>query len=108
MTISLECAYEPPHTHEFPDDWQFGGANGKDPRSDPRWTPTTYVYLNDHFDEVWITQAPLCLDQAIDEFTKYRALGATYLQYRDAGGELVLADCQYAPTIDTVFSLGEV
>ena len=106
MTIVQECGYEPPHQHEFPDDWTFGGADGEDPRADVRWTPTTYVYLNDHFDEVWRTQTPLCDDEALDEFTKHAALGATYLQARQPDGELVLLDWQYDPKTDVLSPLG--
>lgn len=54
---------EYPHTdcsHEYPNDWDFGGANGLDPRADPRWMPTTYQYLDKELNEIHITQVPLC------------------------------------------------
>lgn len=105
--IVLECGYEPDHSHEFPEDWEFGGADGTDPRADPRWSPTTYVYLDDHFDPIWTTQTPLCLDQAIDEFTHHRTVGAAYLQRHLPGGELELVDFRYDGDSDTVYPLGE-
>ena len=105
--IIQECGYEPPHTHQWPDDWSFGGADGEDPRTDPRWIPDTYLYLNDHFDVVWETQTPLCDDQALDEFTKHADLGATYLQVRRRGGrEAELLDWQYRAEHDFVLPLG--
>lgn len=103
--IVLNCPYEPLHHHEFPDDWIFGGADKSDPRADTRWSPTTYVYLDNHLNPVWTTQTPLCLDQAIDEFTKHAPLGATYLQYKNVGGELLLADWIYDPATDVVSPL---
>lgn len=51
--------------HEYPDDWEFGGAVGADPRADPRWMPTTYEYLGKMFERVAITQTPLCDHEAI-------------------------------------------
>jgi hypothetical protein len=69
------CSYYPPHAHEFPDDWIFDGANGQDPRADPRWMPTTYHYFDEKLKLIHITQTPLCDEQAIDEFTKVRNMG---------------------------------
>lgn len=103
--IVLECDYDPPHVHEFSDDWSFGGARNQDPRADRRWTQTTYIYLNDHLNVVWTTQAPLCLDQALDEFTKHASLGAVYLQTR-RNGVVELEDWTYDPETDTVNPLG--
>lgn len=75
MTIIL-CHYtDPPHEHEWPDDWLFGGANGLDPRADPRYEATTYTYYDEDLSVLWITQAPLCDDQALDEFTKIAGMG---------------------------------
>ena len=105
--IVKECRYEPPHHHEFPGDWCFGGANGEDPRADPRWTPTTYNYLDSHLDVVWTTQAPLCDDQALDEFTKHRDLGVQFIQVRRPGSrEFELLAYQYDGSSDTVFPMG--
>ena len=106
MIIIQECNYEPPHQHEFPSDWEFGGADGEDPRADRRWQPTTYQYLNAHLDLVWTTQVPLCDDQAIDEFTKHSELGVVYLQVRRPGErDFVLLDWKYNPTTDVVSPL---
>lgn len=105
MTVVIECPYEPVHEHEFPDDWEFGGANHLDPRSDPRWEPTTYVYLDDSLHEVWTTQVPLCLDQAIDEFTKHASLGVKYLQLRKGRGDVELVPVEYDRATDEVRDL---
>ncbi len=104
--IVKECRYEPPHVHEWPDDWTFGGANGEDPRADPRWRPTTYIYLDDHFNVVWTTQTPLCDDQAIDEFTKHAIVGVKYLQAKRPGADPELLDWQYDARTDLATPLG--
>jgi hypothetical protein len=107
--ITQECPYavlEGHRPHRFPDDWEFGGANGQDPRADPRWQPTTYRHLAAHLDEVWLTQTPLCDDQAIDEFTKHSELGVVYLQVRRPGErDFVLLDWQYDRVADLVSPL---
>lgn len=100
--VVIECGYEPPHTHEYPEDWEFGGANNLDPRSDRRYVPTTYIYLDANLREVWSTQTPLCLDQALDEFTKHASIGATYLQVKNERGELELVSFIYDRATDTV------
>lgn len=105
--ISLACPFEPPHMHEFPNDWEFSGANGRDPRGDQRWRGDTYIYLDDHLNSIWTTQTPLCDEQAIDEFTKHASIGATYLQVKRAGQrDIVLLDWQYDRRSDTAFPLG--
>jgi hypothetical protein len=104
--VKIECPYEPLHVHFYPADWQFGGANGLDPRSDPRWENTTYVYLDHNLREIWTTQTPLCLDQAIDEFTKHAEVGATFLQYGPPRGPLELAPWRYSAKEDTAYPLG--
>jgi hypothetical protein len=75
---TIICNYtDPPHEHIYPDDWEFGGANGLDPRTDTRYRPTTYQYFGDDATVLWTTQAPLCDDQAIDEFTKIANRGSS-------------------------------
>lgn len=69
MTIVFDCQYDPPHTHEYPDDWDFGGASGMHPGTDKRYQPSTYVYFDDQLTICDITQVPLCDDEAIDRFT---------------------------------------
>lgn len=69
MVVRIECPYEPPHYHEFPDDWKFGGANGLHPGADPRWKPSVYTYYDASTQVCHVTSAPLCDDQALDEFT---------------------------------------
>lgn len=73
--IPCRYAFGDHQLHEYPDDWKFGGANGLDPRADPRWLPTTYTYYDFQAVPVWTTQTPLCDEQAVDEFTKIRDRG---------------------------------
>jgi hypothetical protein len=101
----LVCDYEPHHTHEFPDDWQLMGPRGKDWRADPRWKPTTYVYLDEQLRVVWTTQVPKCLDEALDKFTAYRGYGPAYLQATNAEGKLELVPFKYDSKTDTVYPL---
>ena len=73
------CTYtDPPHEHEWPDDWQFGGANGEHPGADPRYKPTTYTYFDADATPLFVTQTPLCDDQALDEFTKVASFGPSF------------------------------
>lgn len=99
------CEYDPPHTHSFPADWQFAGPRGTDCRADPRWKPTTYVYLDASLHEVWSTQVPRCVDEALDKFSLHRAYAPAYLQFTDEHGQLQLAPFQYDYKTDTVFPL---
>jgi hypothetical protein len=68
--IVIDCPYQPSHTHEYPDDWQFGGADGLHPGADPRWRATTYRYYDVRLMQVFMTQEFLCDDEAIDKFTR--------------------------------------
>lgn len=66
MTIAL--AYpEYGCSHEFPDDWVFGGAIGADPRADDRWRPTVYAYLNNKLRPIFVDSSSLCDHQAVQE-----------------------------------------
>lgn len=107
MTVIIECEYDIPHTHEFPDDWEFGGANGLHFGADPRWEPTVYTYYNESLEEICITSAPLCDQQAIDEFTKIAALGSgyspVYLSAKHRGEPVgTMLPVKYSKTDDTV------
>jgi len=102
---TIECNYEPIHEHTYPEDWEWTGANLLDPRADPRWVNTTYVYLDADLHEVWTTQVPLCLDQALDEFTKHKWLGVKYLQRRVGRGSMELVPFEYDFATDTVNEL---
>lgn len=108
MTLVLECPYEPPHVHEFPDDWEFAGADGTDPRADHRYRSDTWVYLDATLHEVHLTQVPLCDDQAIDEFTKVAGWGLNpvYLQVKRAGTtEFIVLEWKYDEQSDQVSPL---
>lgn len=76
--IQIECHFPPTHVHEYPDDWNLGGANATDPRADSRWRPSTYEYIDDRLDCIHTTQVPLCDDQALDEFTKVAGYGPDF------------------------------
>lgn len=106
MTI-ITCHYtDPPHEHVYPEGWEFGGANGSDPRADPRWEPNTFTYWNDDATIAWITQTPLCDDQAIDEFTKVAAMGSGFrprwLQVKRPDGTEEMLPWVYDKETDTV------
>lgn len=106
MPILLDCGYD--ETHEYPDDWIFGGADELDPRADMRWMPTTYTYLDAGLRDVHVTQAPICLHQAIDEFTKVEGWGnlkPVYLQIRKPGDKPHVLDLCYVAATDTVHPL---
>lgn len=66
--MRVPCEYGGP-AHEYPDDWIFDGADGKDPAADPRWRGTTYVYFDEQVRPIHLTQVPRCDDEAIDMFT---------------------------------------
>lgn len=89
MTIEQECQYAPETCpeHRFPDDWQFGGPAGTDPRLDPRWQPKVFIYLDRTLHPIHTTSAPVCTEQAIDEFTLVANYGPgfspVYLQVKD-------------------------
>lgn len=76
--IEVECAYEPPHVHTYPDDWIFGGADGAHPAADPRWVVSRYYYFDDRFDCIYVTSTPTCDDEALDDFTRVALLGSDF------------------------------
>ena len=59
---------DPTCIHPLPDDWEFGGATGQDPRADPRWRPVTYTFLDCMLHRRVITQEPFCVHQARGSF----------------------------------------
>lgn len=63
--MKVQCQYNASVQHEFPDDWVFGGANGKHPGADPRWRPTSYIYYDQNLLVTWHTSSPLCDEEAI-------------------------------------------
>jgi hypothetical protein len=76
--VLIECDFEPPHAHEYPDDWIFGGANGLHPGADPRYRATIYWYYDDKLDVIEVNSSLLCDDEAIDFFTNVAALGPDF------------------------------
>lgn len=75
-------------TVEYPDDWIFGGADGADPRADPRFIPTTWRYSDDRLHIVHITQTPLSDDEAIDQFTFVASFSnPVYIEVKRPGSE---------------------
>lgn len=75
---TFDCPYAEGEVHSWPEDWTFGGANGTDPRADPRWHPTTYEYWDDRIEICFKTQVPLCDDQALDMCTWVAGLGKSF------------------------------
>ena len=101
--IYQTCEYGGPD-HEFPDDWEFGGANDEHPGADPRYRPTTYVYFDDKIRPIHLTQVPLCDDQAIDEFTFVANISPDFnpvwLQATRPDRKVVMLPIQYDKTTD--------
>lgn len=50
--------------HSYPSDWIFGGATGEDPRTDPRWMPATYLFIDRTLQGRHITSEPRCDHEA--------------------------------------------
>lgn len=75
--IRIPCEYGGPD-HEYPDDWIFGGADGRHPGADPRHLPATYNYYNDKAFIIWSTSIPLCDDEAVDYFTFVAKMGPSF------------------------------
>lgn len=104
--MRVKCRFEPEHYHEYPDDWIFDGANGLDPRADPRYRPTTYEYYDDQAQRIELTQVPLCDDQAIDEFTRVANLGPAFnpvwVSAKRPGGKLEMLPWMYSKKEDLV------
>lgn len=94
------------HEHVYPADWIFGGADGLHPGADRRWKPTTYTYRNEMLEQVYVTQTPLCDEQALEEFTKVRDIGSgfdpVYLEILPPGGVAYLASWRYNGHSDTL------
>lgn len=106
MTVIL-CEYDIPHEHEFPEDWVFGGADGMHFGADVRWKPVSYTYYNEAFEAIHVTSAPLCDQQAIDEFTLVANYGAgfvpVYLGARHQGEAVAtMLPVKYNKADDTV------
>lgn len=107
MKIPCRYAYGDHQYHEFPNDWVMAGANGEDPRADPRWKPTTYLYYDWQAQVIWTTQTPLCDEQAIDEFTKIRDMGPSFRpkwigKYQGLPGTVEMLPYVYDPATDEV------
>ena len=105
-----ECPYEPPHTHEYPLNWEFGGPNGTDPRVDLRWVPerrTTYTYISDRFEQLHVSQSLICDDEALDYFTTVAEWGPTfhpkYVMALRPNGTVETLPFEYDEATDTVF-----
>lgn len=98
------CRFEPPHTHVYPDDWEFGGANGADPAADPRWRGSSYTYWSDKLEILETTCVPRCDDQAIDNFTQVARWGnPVYIQAARPDGSVERLPVRYDKSTDEVF-----
>jgi hypothetical protein len=107
VTVIQDCTFDIPHCHEYPDDWEFGGPAGTDPRADPRWRGSTYTYLDATLHQIHLTQAPLCDSQALDEFTLVASWGLqpVYLQVKRPSGEVIVLPWQYNEKTDEMSPL---
>lgn len=68
----LDCGYElcdKEQFHTYPAGWVWGGVDDLDPSADPRWLPSSYVYYDEKFKEIWRTSGPACDEEAYDLFT---------------------------------------
>lgn len=108
--VVKQCPYEPPHIHEYPQDWEFGGPNGTDPRVDRRWLPerrTTYTYISDRFEQLHTSQNLICDDEALDYFTTVAAWGPSfhpkYVMAKRPDGTVVTLPFEYDEATDTVY-----
>ena len=108
--IFLLCKYEPRHYHEYPEDWEFGGANNEDPRSDSRWVSRQYEYYDASLHVIATLASAICDDEAIDKFTLVGQIGPFFSPVyiaRRLGGErkYEFLPWQYDKTTDTVVPL---
>lgn len=104
----MPVVYEDEYTTlEFPDDWVFGGADGSDPRADPRWMPTTWRYSDASLKVVHITQTPLSDDQAIDQFTFVAGFSnPVYIEVRRPGeSNWSMLPVRYEKSNDTAYDI---
>ena len=76
--IEVTCNYGETHTHEFPDDWLFDGADGMHWGADPRYRPTTYVYFDEKIRPIHLTQVPLCDNEAIEMLAFVARIGPDF------------------------------
>jgi hypothetical protein len=73
----VPCKFGGPD-HEYPDDWEFGGKQGDDPRADARFRTSAYTYFDERLNILWITSTPRCDDEAIDYFTFVASMGKDF------------------------------
>lgn len=105
MIVLTHPVADEEHTHEFPDDWNFGGPSGTDPRADPRWIPTTYYYYDDRLQVIHLTQVPICDDEAIDYFSTVAEYGSGFnprwLRVKRSDGSVEPIPGEYDKASDT-------
>lgn len=101
----VDCGYDDA-PHIFPIDWVFGGPNELHPGADPRWMPTTYQYHDANLQAIFVTQTPLCDEEAIDNFTWVASLGKgfnpAYITVKRPGeAKFTMLPVKYDKTTDT-------
>lgn len=105
--IVFNCGVEPYHEHIFPADWEFGGADGLDPRADRRYRANTYYYFDDKLKLIHTTQVPFCDDDALDRFTQVAGYGPDYnpvwLRVKRRDGTNETLPFVYDKATDTVY-----
>lgn len=104
--IVKDCKFFPGSQHTHPDDWIFGGADGDDPRADPRFEPNNYTFYDENVQPIWTTSTPICDDEAIDMFTWVASLGNNFnphwLSVRRKDGKEEMFPLTYDKSTDTV------
>lgn len=79
--MKIRCAYNKKVEHEFPDDWEFGGANNTHPGADPRWTPLVHLYFDERLNVVHRTSMMTCDEMAKAFVVSYEQAHRTSIHY---------------------------
>lgn len=110
LMIELVCKYIEEHIHEFPDDWEFGGADLSDPRADARFDTTVYTYYTADMQPLHVSCAHICDESALDAFTivdRWCTRGTpVYLSAKRPNQKAEILPWQYNKSTDTIHPLG--
>lgn len=92
---------------ELPLDWNFGGADGCDPRADKRYQPVSYRYSDKDLRVLWVGSSFLSDDEAIDYFTWVATFtDPVYLEKKDPNSlEWKMVPIRYEKETDTAYDI---
>lgn len=62
---------DPECKHPLPGDWIFGGATEEDPRTDPRWQPMVFVFMDRMLRQRHMSSVPRCIHEAKGSFKEW-------------------------------------